>query len=519
MSLGGQKILSQAAKLTKPEYKRRAEEIKRALATEVGGWTGRDATKEAKKERLERCKADPFEFGRTYLPHYYSDEPAPFHFELIDLIQARSTEVVPVVVAAPRGFAKSTTVSFGYVLHQILFGLRHFIVLGSDTADLASDLTAYLHLELLYNERIRADFGSQARESQAVDDFVTTKGVRLLARGIGQRVRGIKHGQHRPDLVILDDLENDKNVKNPKLIEALLKWILETVYSAIDPKGSLFIVGTLLDKRSALAKMVQGKDEPFCHWTRRLYRAIQADGTSLWPSRHPIDALLRQKKFMGTNAFNKEKQNDPKDDNGMFQEDWIKEYTEADLEPILSRLIVVGWYDPSARDSETHDYKAVITVGLDPVTTLVYVLDAFIRKCSIDHSIKICGARHLSWIYQRFGLEDNGFQAHLLNDFARMAKEDKIVVPVCGYTSDIAKSARVGSLSPHIENGRILFRRGHSDQDLLIEQLIYYPSSTVNDDGPDALEGAFRLTQMFAGLEFEYQTVQRRRMASMRGAW
>ena len=51
----------------------------------------------------------------------------------------------------------------------------------------------------------------------------------------------------------------------------------------------------------------------------------------------------------------------------------------------------------------------------------------------------------------------------------------------------------MAGLSPLLERGKIRFIRGHSDQELLVEQLLFFPSRTLHDDGPDALEGAVRL--------------------------
>jgi predicted phage terminase large subunit-like protein len=62
-------------------------------------------------------------------------------------------------------------------------------------------------------------------------------------------------------------------------------------------------------------------------------------------------------------------------------------------------------------------------------------------------------------------------------------------------THRIAKETRVAGLSPLLERGKIRFIRGHSDQELLVEQLLFFPSRTLHDDGPDALEGAVTLTQ------------------------
>ncbi len=97
------------------------------------------------------------------------------------------------------------------------------------------------------------------------------KDCSIFARGAGQQIRGIKHGSYRPDLVVLDDLENDKLAINPKRVKFLLRWILGTVYPGISRDGGLMIIGTIIDRRSALATMLNSPEEPWCLWRRKLY--------------------------------------------------------------------------------------------------------------------------------------------------------------------------------------------------------------------------------------------------------
>ncbi len=442
-------------------------------------------------ERLQMATADPFFFFKTYLPHYFADEFAPFHRELIRLLDPRGRAVVPVVVAAPRGFAKTTLVSFGYVLHQVLLGKRRFVILGSDTADMATDLSSYLRLELAHNQRLHQDFGPLCQAKGPVGDFVAGADTRVMARGRGQQMRGLKHGRFRPDLVILDDLENDKNVKNPRLVRELLDWIKGAVYPAIDPRGSLFIIGTILAKKSALATMLNSPDEPYNRFTRRVYRALDADGESLWPARHPAGELMRQKALMGSRAFNKEKQNEPGDEAGLFQEDWFRTYHPAELEG--KKLVAAGFLDPSLGQGELHDYKAVISLGLDPKEQVFYVLDAFIKRCSLDQLVRAVLHRQARHNYLVFGIEDNLFQRLLLDEFARAAAQAQVILPLRGVTHCQAKETCLAGLSPLVERGQVRFMPGHSDQSLLLEQLVHFPSPNVNDDGPDALEGAVSL--------------------------
>lgn len=514
-----EKLTITRKKISNAEFKKRAAEIIGLLSMEVAPFA--DSSEAAKAERRARSLEDHFYFFKTYLPHYFAEAPAPFHDELMDLTDRRPAKgevVIPAVVAAPREFAKTTVVSFGYVIQQICHKLRNFIIIGSDTEDLASDLTGYIYLELLYNERIKSDFGDLVMPDWAVDDFVTTNDVRLKARGRGQRLRGLKHKQHRPDLIILDDLENDQNVKNPRIVKDLLDWIKSSIYSAIDVNGSLLWIGTILAKRSALATALTSEEEPWCYWVRRTYRAIKEDGTSLWPARHPVEKLLQQKRMMGSLAFNKEKMNDPRDEEGMFREEWIRYSTPADLRG--RELIVVGFFDPSLETGSSADFKAFVSLGLDYQHMIVHVLDAFIKRCTLETILEVIFTRHQEFRYQIIGVEDNLFQRLLLKEFDRLSRERKKWLPTRGVTSKVNKETRIARLSPYVEKGLIRFQRGHSDQDLLVEQLIYFPSKTVNDDGPDALEGGMTLVEqvVLPGSQ-QYESGHKVVFGGIEGAW
>jgi predicted phage terminase large subunit-like protein len=479
-------------KLTKSEFRKRADKILNRLSLEVMPfWAD---SEEKQKQRLKRAAGDPLYFCRTYLPHYFPHAPAPFHYELVRMLEQRDSDVVtPMAVAAPREFAKTTVCTFGYVLHQICFRKRHFILIASDTEDLASDLTGYIYLELLYNERLQQDFGELVKGNKPVDDFVTLNDIRVKARGRGQRLRGLKHKQYRPDLAILDDMENDTNVRNPEIVQALLDWVKSTVYPALDARGTLMIIGTILRWRSALHQMLTSPDEPYCNFQRRIYRAYQDDGTSLWEARHPVARLKLQKQLMGSVAFNREKMNEPAPDGGFFKEEWIHYYHPDSLKD--RELVVTGFFDPSLETGATSDYKAFITVGWCPREMVFYVMDAIIQKITLDQVMRMIYNRHQQYCYQVVGVEDNLFQRLLLKEFDRLGQERSQIMPLRGVTHRIAKETRVAGLSPLLERGKIRFIRGHSDQELLVEQLLYFPSRTLHDDGPDALEGAVTLTQ------------------------
>ncbi len=516
-------------KLTQPEFRQRADEMLARLTLEAPFWPENE---EKQQLRLRRAAADPFYFCRTYLPHHFSQVSAPFHYEMVKLLEPPSDtgdpagagdppavpegavagrgtpkpESLAAVVAAPREFGKTTSV-FGYVLHQICFRRRRFIIIGSDTEDRASDLTGHLCLELLYNQRLHQDFGELAKAGRSVDDFITANGIRVKARGRGQRLHGLKFslGQpYRPDLVILDDLEADpgqkyekygknKEAAEPEMVRQILDWVKLEVLPSLEAGGNLLILGTILRWGSALHRMITGDEEPFRHFRRHIYRAVQQDGSSLWEARYPAERLKLQKRFLGRAAFNREKMNEPLPEPGLFREEWIHYYHPDVLKD--RQLLVAGFFEPSLEIGAGAGYRAVVTVGWDRRQLIFYVMDACIRRGTLEEALRGICHRHRRCPYEILGVADSLFQGLLFQEFKRLGQEEGARPPLQGVSPRLAGESRVASLSPMMARGRIRFIRGHSDQELLVEQLLYFPSRALGDHGPEALAGAVGLAQ------------------------
>ena len=496
-------------KFSKREYELRAKEIIARMRQDATPF--KDDTKKAKEERLARAKADRFFFFQTYLPHYFTKPPAVFHKELLELSEI---EGEPVFVAAPREHAKSTLCTLGIPLHDILFQKKHFEIIISDTEDLAADFCQFIQMELEGNERIRGDFGDLVNQGfWKAEDFTTKNGIRVKARGRGQRVRGLRNRQYRPDRVIIDDLENDKNVKNPRLVKETVDWLLTAVLGSLSENYSFMMIGTLLSRKSVLAQMIAMKAEDNPEKPRyfsKIYKAVNEFNRPLWPEVWSMERLLKRKSQMGSVRFNQEMMNDPKDDEGLFHEEWIRYYHPTELPGKALRLYT--GIDPSMKSGESNDFKAIVTIGID-IEGIIYVMDAFIRRCSVDSMARTVYSRYEELHPLVIGMEDNALGEFAQSPFNLVAKDKKYHLPIKYLPHTIPKEARVGRLSPLVERGIIRFQKGHSDQDLLVEQLIYFPSPTMNDDGPDALEQTVDLAEKGAYQKMEYTKIATRKMA------
>lgn len=210
-------------------------------------------------------------FGRAYFPHYFSRPSPEFHRELdaiwqqgvlkgrFPLTQRAVKEISRLpgcrrAVAAPRGHAKSTTLTFKGTMHAVLYGYKHYPIILSDSSDQAEGFLENIRVEFEENGLIREDFGNLQGKVWRNNVILTSTNIKVEAIGSGKKIRGRKHRNWRPDLLVLDDIENDENVRTPEQRSKLANWFNKAVSKAGDDYTDIIYIGTLLHYDSLLAR-------------------------------------------------------------------------------------------------------------------------------------------------------------------------------------------------------------------------------------------------------------------------
>lgn len=454
-----------------------------------------------KKKRIERSKIDKLFFMQTYMPHYFTTTFGDFHQEWAEIADLEDQFAL---VGAPREHAKSTFFTFGDPLHVICHGLIRFGMLISDTHEQAQNFTVAIKLELEENVRIRHDFGDMRTRRWSDDDFKTKDGALILARGRKDKVRGLRNGPHRPDYVRFDDMENDDNVENPRLVKKLISWIRGTVLGSMGKGYKALMVGNLFHPRSAISQLIETRDEETGEplYFSRVYDAILDEGTAnerpLWPAHWPMERLLKKKRDMGSFDFNREMRNKVAVDGSPFPEEQARYYELSELTG--KALITVSALDPSAKAGENNDYRSVVTFSLEVATMTFYCRHAWIRKESIGKMFAAAYAQHDEYGSQSVEVEENMLKDFLHEAIQNYAKEAERFLPWVPVQHNTNKEARiVGTCAYLWEFGKIKFLKGHSDQNRLVEQFVYLLTPSVHDDGPDAAEMAISKLQSGLG--------------------
>lgn len=490
-------------------------------------------------------------FGRAYLPHYFVRKSPVFHRELDAIWQdGVMKQHIPLTrteqqiisrmqgchraVAAPRGHAKSTNLTFKGSLHAMLYAYKHYLIILSDSSEQAESFLDAIRVEFEENERIEEDFGNLVGSKVWNNKVLLTKSnIKVEAIGSGKKIRGRKHRNWRPDLIILDDIENDENVRTPEQRSKLENWFYKAVSKAGDDYTDIVYIGTLLHYEALLAKVLNNpsyqaikykavisfskRDDLWDEW-ESLYtdlsnaaRAQDAkayfeahkhemlEGTKvLWEEKLPYYDLMVMKVSEGEAAFNSEEQNEPiNPEDCMFLEQWLQYYDEAEVDFKSKDFEFIGFLDPSLGKSKKSDFSGIVTLAKNKSTGLMYVVDADGERRHPDKIITDVLEKE-KWLrrrygmgYKKFGCEINQFQWFLKEELKKASAKAGLYLPIEEVNQVSDKYGRIQTLQPDVKNGYILFNRRHR---LLIDQLLHYPMSG-HDDMPDALEGARTLAR------------------------
>jgi len=467
-------------------------------------------------KRLAQAEVDFWFFGRTYFPHHCTCAPAECHYAMVASWRDPGAEIDRL----PRGWAK-TTLGQIYGLWGLLFGKKQFMLVIGKSGDNAAEIVQTMVLELEENERLLQDFGDQHTQwwNVATGYRLRKTGAWLRGIGRGESVRGSKKGAARPDFILADDIEDEELVRNPQRVKRLLKWWVASVLPALSKNGTAVWLCTSLSQKSPSTllldpeyKLAETEEPPDC---RRLsFPALNPEGESTWPEMWSTERLFAKKAQIGSSAFNQEFLHLAEMVGGMFRGSWFQKFTNSNLQDdsIRQRLVIAVGVDPSVKAKETSDPKAIVAWGRDLETDLYYCLYAWIQRKTVTEFIKKLYEIQDLLRPQIFLLEAQGFANLLTIPIKNEGMRRGVRLPIRLIEQSVAKETRVQQLEPMAENGQLWYQPGHSDQNELIEEFEYFPSSGKPDDGPDASQMAIEYLRLLrkSGSQSGYQAVGKR---------
>jgi predicted phage terminase large subunit-like protein len=458
--------------------------------------------------RRRVTEGDPMLFALMYLRHHLKASDGAITLSEVHLEWARSAErwALPSTEpyadrraeVAPREMGKSTW----HFLILPMWGAAHehirFAAAFADTGTQAETHLASFKAELDNNPLLRADFpdlvapktrGRGTVEADRVSLYHARNGFVFAAAGMDSSNLGLKVGNARPDLIILDDMEPHE----ARYSAALASKRLDTLTSAILPLNiyaHVIAVGTVTMGGSIMHQLVQAtkpdakveewvRDERFTarHWLPIL---VNDDGTSrsVWPAKWSLAFL---ESIRHTRAYAKNYANDPIGADGDFWSmDDIRKV--AEFAGVTRTMISI---DPAVTTKATSDFTGIAVVGYSPSLGKCIVLGCWQVKLDPEklrlRVLKILeGIDSAAMVYVETNQGGDLWPRILWG----------MPVPVKTVHQSVAKEVRAADALNHYQRGRVVHAEG-ADLAALEGQLVAFPNAP-HDDMVDAVTSAVR---------------------------
>tara|TARA_R100000700_G_scaffold10306_1_gene14953 strand:- start:7127 stop:8494 length:1368 start_codon:yes stop_codon:yes gene_type:complete len=409
-----------------------------------------------------------------------------------------------VLIAAPRGTAKSTVTTLIYPLWRLAFKRSDedlFIVIISESQAQSINFLSRIKYHLTHSDNFRKTFGDMGPNTASRwthTDVVLANGTRIIAVGTGQRVRGFIEGDTRPNLIVVDDFESELNAFTPEARAKNRKWMTEAVIPSLSDDGKICMIGTVISEDCFLYWAKESET-----WKVLWYSIWNDEEKSIWPERFPKSRILGIKKEFESvgnlNGFYQEYMNIAQSpDNAPFKPEWIQlhhyDYERINGQNCLVRevgdekkIIPVDVYcgvDPASSLSARADFFVVATIGVDHDNNK-YIIDVYRNRISPAEQPKILIDAYKKYRPRRMKVETVGYQEALRVAVRDLMREENLYIPglETGVKPRNSKSERLMSLVPLFAKKQFYFR----PQDIEPQQeFLSYPKGK-HDDVMDAV--------------------------------
>ena len=417
-------------------------------------------------------------FAKFFFGAHLRKETPDFHREIFKLYESASRRIA---IAAPRGHAKSTITDLVYLAWEIVNRKKNFVLMVADTYSQAALQLDTLKAEFEGNDLLKAIYGNMTTKNWS-DGEVVINETMVKALGVGMKIRGLKYRQSRPDLIIMDDLENDEIVDSKDRRDKLERWVSSALIPSMTTDGRLVMIGTILHYDDLMSKMVN--PGTYTDFDKKIYRAIN-DWGALWPEHLNLAQLEKIKREYTENGygylFYQEYQNDPvSDENRKFKIEKVKYYSEDDLTSKQLRCYIS--IDRAYSKEQTADATGIIINRVDQDNNW-YIRSERFKGTEQELITKIFDLK--SFFHPiKIGIEQKAFKYTIEPSLkAEMQRRNSFFTVEELKDGGTSKNRRIEGLLPRHEMGTIYLLKEDTD---LLDEMIRFPKG-VHDDLVDAL--------------------------------
>lgn len=443
------------------------------------------------EEILAACSYNSRYCAKVLFPNIFEAEFCGLHDQIFDLLHSDHKKIA---IAAPRGIGK-TSIARLVAMQSILFNHYNFITYIQNSATLAEQQTENIKRQLLTNSFVRKIFGN-IKESQLEYTFdeqfsklawVAFGRTLVLPRGSGQQVRGLNWSDYRPELFIIDDLEDKKECKNPEIRNEMKSWLLGDVMNSISrfsKKYRFIYIDTLKHEDSVLQMLMDSED-----WhTVKLSicdENFKSNAPNFMTDAEILAEMEAHREKGKLDEFYMELMNMPIAlEDAVFKQEYFRYYEEKEISgnQEIETIIIC---DP-AKTVKVHSAEtAIVAWGIDRASSKLYLRDVVHRKMYPDEIYDEIFAMAARFNTQVVGVEETS-----LNEFIKQPLKNEAsrrgqfiewvwLKPRGGQNRQQSKENRVRELASFYRQGFIYHNRACCGP--MEQQLLSFPRSKLWD--------------------------------------
>lgn len=436
--------------------------------------------------RLALTSVSHYWFFHFYFHRRVKFSPAELHKEILNL--TTQPDATSLVISGFRGCGKSSLITLSYAIWSILGAQKKkFVVLIGATEAAAQQSLLNIKTQFEENKLLRVDLGpfrTEGTQWKAEALILTNYEAKITARSAGQNIRGALHNHHRPDVIILDDVENLESVKSLDNREKMHEWLTGDVIPAGDTDTKLIVVGNLLHEDSLVMRLKKGIENGTFDGIYRSYPFMDDNGIAAWPEKfRTAKEIEATKKKMGSEtAWQREYMlRILPDEEQIIRPEWIHYY---DALPSKGFRYAATGVDVAISKKENADFTAMVSAR-------VYGSQEELKICILPHPVN-----------ERMSSVETREKAVELSRALGEGAPTKVLVEAVGYQGSLVEMLRGKNipaegvkvrenkldrqrfLSFLFEDKKILFPRHGAE--MLIKQLLNLGFQR-HDDLADAL--------------------------------
>ncbi|OQS41140.1 terminase [Chromobacterium haemolyticum] len=330
-------------------------------------------------------------------------------------------------------------------------------------------------------------------DSQAKDDWGTTEGGVFYAVGSGGTITGYGAGKVREGFggaIVIDDPHKADEARSDTIRNGVIEWFQSTLESRCNsPETPIILIMQRLHERDLSGWLLEGGNGE--KWEHVKLKALQEDGTALWPEKHTVERLqIMQRASPYTFAGQYQQEPSPGDGN-TFRPDAIP---IIDAVPAGTRWIRAWDFAASVpKPGSDPDWTAGGKLGITPDGR--FIIGDMVRMQGAPHEVE-------STLKNTADRDGNSVKVSIPQDPGQAGKSQ-----VASFTRLLAgksvsssvesgdKVTRAEPFAAQCNVGNVMMLRAPWN-DALIAEMRVFPNG-AHDDQVDALSRAFH--ELFGG--------------------